>query len=417
MADKNVLSLSFNDSETTNYEATALFVSDVAPRNINNNANIPRGDVVFEFNTPKDTFCDLFKTYMSMQYRIVGPAPVGNNPAAPVNVYWHNDTILPCMFSRAEVFVNGVKISSSNNYTQDGVLSRRLQFGADYNKSVNGIYAIPSIADAATDVSPAGSYTAIDTMDSFWLRQSEGLILPPETNVRMVFTIDDSYKAKAAIKPAAAAAAGDIQIDSFSLRPCFYVNPSEVKKSYRLRFISLNSFKSTISDGDTQTTMQYTVAPTVMKVALVHQPVGYDAMDATAKLSAAFLFNSPLQVTTCQMKNGNVVFPQTPYSMTYGWRAIYQDYINHSQQIAKDAGKEPYQYWCGTAAADDRNNWGPIILAPLVKDRMDPSNTLEVRESFTPPAAAQYCILTAFEEQLIEVGETSEGAITTVPTI
>lgn len=140
MADKNVLSIAFDDSTTTNYESSALFVQKLAPRNVNNSATgVPSGDVIFEFNTPKDTFCDLFKTYMSMEYTIAA--------GADNTLYVHKRTLLPCMFQRAIVYINGVKISTSNNYTQDGMLSRRLQFGKSYNQSVNGLYDLPDIAD------------------------------------------------------------------------------------------------------------------------------------------------------------------------------------------------------------------------------------------------------------------------------
>ena len=72
MADKNIISIAFDDSSTTNYESTSLFVTQIAPKNVNLANGVPRGDVTFEFSTPKDTFCDLFKTYMSMDYRVTG---------------------------------------------------------------------------------------------------------------------------------------------------------------------------------------------------------------------------------------------------------------------------------------------------------------------------------------------------------
>ena len=318
MADKNIISIAFDDSSTTNYESTSLFVTQIAPKNVNISNGIPRGDVTFEFSTPKDTFCDLFKTYMSMDYRVTGTS--GAN-----TVYFHKRTLLPCMFMRAEVYLNGGKISSSNNYTFDGMLSRRLQFGSDYNKSVNGVFDIPEIADDAKDndasfpCSPPGSYQAIDTLDSFWLRQSEGLIVPPNSNIRMVFTIDDSYINKAHFKTTNSwQVLGGIAVDGFTMRPCFYVTPGEVKSSYRLRFISLNSFKYTIQGGSTSNTLQYTVSPTIVKACLVHLPSTYDqAITSTAgrKYDAAYLFNSPIAIQTCQFKVGNCVYPQTPYSM------------------------------------------------------------------------------------------------------
>ena len=428
MADKNILSLTFDDSATTNYETSSLFVSQVAPRNVNIANNVPRGDVTFEFSTPKDTFCDLFKTYMSMDYEITAGAD------GDIQAYFHNRTILPCMFMRAEVYVNGTKIVSSNNYTFDGILSRRLQFGYDYNKSVNGIYNIPLIKDDAKDnssdfpASKPGKYKAIDTLDSFWLRQSEGLMVPPDSNVRMVFTIDDSYLGKAHMKTAAAAlkAGVELKVNSFTMNPCFYVNPGQVRgDGYRLRFIQLNSFKTLINKDAEANTLQYTISPTIMKACLTHVPVTYDqaVTVAAAKWDAAFLFNSPLALTTCQFKVGNVVFPQSPYSMLYGWEGVYQDYINHTQQIAKDSGKEPFKYFNNEATGgansltlNDRNNWGRITLAPIVKDRSDPTNTLEVRTTFAKAPANTYQILTSLEEQSVMLVKTGD-TISTVPTI
>ena len=109
--------------------------------------------------------------------------------------------------------------------------------------------------------------------------------------------------------------------------------------------------------------------------------------------------------------------------MTYGWDCVYQDYINHTQQIAKDSGKEPFKYYnnqaTGGAASlslNNRNNWGRIICAPIVKDRTDPTNTLEVRTTYTDPGSNQYQILTSLEEQSIDLGIVGDE-IRTTPTI
>lgn len=410
MADRNVLSIAFDDSTTTNYESQSLFVQKLAPKNVNINAGVPSGDVVFEFSTPKDTFCDLFKTYMSMEYAISAGA---NN-----TLYVHKQTLLPCMFQRAVCHINGVKVSVSNNYTMDGMLSRRLQFGKTYNQSVNGVYDIPSIAANQAGDSLAGNYIATDTLDSFWLRQAEGLIVPPNSNVRFEFTIDSDYLAKNVMKTTGIAAVfGGLTVANFWLHPCMYVNPSEVKSNYRLRFISMNSFMSTINNGETSKIFQYTISPTIMKACLVHLPVGYKTVaDGAAKWDTAYLFNSTIAVSTLQFKVGNVVYPQTPYSFTYGHEDAYQDYINHSQQIAKDSGKEEYAMYRNLKVAPDRNNWGRIFVAPIVKDRSDPTNTLEVNHTFADPGANVFAVLTSLEEQAIDIS--MEGMeIKTTPTV
>ena len=67
MSDKNIVSQTFNTGESSNFEALALNVQKYAPKNVNitSTTGAVSGDVVFEFSTPKDTFLDLYKTYMS----------------------------------------------------------------------------------------------------------------------------------------------------------------------------------------------------------------------------------------------------------------------------------------------------------------------------------------------------------------
>jgi hypothetical protein len=88
---------------------------------------------------------------------------------------------------------------------------------------------------------------------------------------------------------------------------------------------------------------------------------------------------------------------------------VYLDYCNHTQQIAKDSGKELYKYFNNEATGgansltlNDRNNWGRIILAPIVKPRDDMTNTLEVNLTFNDPGANTYVVLTSWEEQVWE---------------
>ena len=193
MADKNVLSISFFDQETTNYGTQSLNVHKVAPKNINltPGTGAISGDVIFELNTPKDTFLDLYKTYMT--------AEIKEDEKTNDTIYPNDRMLLPCMFQRAVCYINGVRVSTSNNYTQDGFLSRRLQFGKSYNQSVNNMF--PRAYDSFTNdyKVPADATTNViskDTLDSFWLRQSEGLIVPPNCNVRFEFTVDANWRAK-----------------------------------------------------------------------------------------------------------------------------------------------------------------------------------------------------------------------------
>ena len=419
MADRNVLSIAFDDSTSTNYETQSLFVQKIAPRNVNLSATgVLSGDVIWEINTPKDTFLDLSKTYMSAEFEM--------DEKQNDTIYTHKKLLLPCMFQRGTVYLNGVRITSSNNYTQDGFLSRRLAFGESYNKSVNSMYDMPDIAKAfvipADLAAAANKWIAKDTLDSFWIRQSEGLIVPPNSNIRIELTADSKFWEKNYMTGDAVTKVGTTapKVKTLSMHPCFYVNPSEVKSNYRLRFISINSYMSQLAAAANKQTIQYTISPTITKVCYTMQRDIYQDAAAVNKRTTAFMFDNTAGIQTLQFKHGNVVFPQTVYSFSYGLDQAYEDYINHSQQIAKDSGKEVYDMYSNKyadpAVYTNPNNWGPIFVAPLVKDRTDPTNTIELNATFTATAATTYTILSSLEEQAIDIS--MDGMeIKTTPTI
>ena len=413
-ADRNVLSIAFDDSTTTNYESQSLFVQKLAPKNINLTpaTGAISGDVIWEFSTPKDTFLDLSKTYMS--------AMIKEDEKKDDTIYPNDRLLLPCMFQRAVVYLNGVRISTSNNYAQDGFLSRRLQFGASYNQSVNYMYNFGAFTDDYKVAADATSYViAKDTLDSFWLRQSEGLIVPPNCNIRFEFTVDAKWREKNYFTGSSAVAKVGTgpKIQEIFMHPCFYVNPSEVKSNYRLRFISINSFVSQLAANSTAQTLQYTISPTIVKCCYTMQGADYQT-EGTSKRTSAFMFVNRAGIQSLQFKHGNIVYPQTTYNFSQNClENAYEDYINHSQQIAKDSGKEIYDMYAnkynGTTAV---NNWGPIFVAPIVKDRSDPTNTIELNATFTGVNAVTYTILSSLEEQSVEIS--MEGfEVRTTPTV
>jgi hypothetical protein len=139
--------------------------------------------------------------------------------------------------------------------------------------------------------------------------------------------------------------------------------------------------------------------------------------EGTSKRCAAFTFVNRAAIQSLQFKHGNLVYPQTTYNFAYGLEQAYEDYVNHTQQIAKDSGKEIYDMYAnkynGTTAV---NNWGPVFCAPIVKDRSDPTNTIELNATFTGVAAVTYTILSSLEEQSIDIS--MDGfQITTRPTV
>ncbi|HEY9757643.1 MAG TPA: hypothetical protein V6C97_20910, partial [Oculatellaceae cyanobacterium] len=311
------------------------------------------------------------------------------------------------------------KIATSNNYTQDGYLSRRLQNGKSYNQSVHNMFS--KEWDSFTDayVVAADRTTRIiskDTLDSFWLRQSEGLIVPPNCTVRFTFTVDAKWREKNVFTGSGAltrVGAGP-RIQNIWMHPCYYVSPAEVKESYRLRFIGINSFMSQLAANATAQTLQYTINPLIKKVCLTMQSAGYQTI-AASKRTAAFQFDNTAKIQTLQFKCGNVIYPQTVYNFAYGLDHAYEDYINHSQQITRDSGKEEIGMYANlNPPATNVNNWGPIFVAPIVKDDSDPTNTIEMNATFTGTGAVTYLILSSLEEQRATLIQSGYSVNTTV---
>jgi hypothetical protein len=385
----------------------------VAPTNVNlaPTTGAISGDVIFEFSTPKDTFLDLYKTYMS--------ADVHEYRTQNDTVYFNGRLLLPCMFQRAIVQVNGITVSTSNNYTQDGILSRRLQFGKSYNQSVNSMFDPATdniIAKYVQTATENVKYIAKDTLDSLWIRQSEGLIVPPNSVVRFIFTVDASWKAKNSFTGSDAyllTANMGPRIQALWMHPCYYVSPDEIKSSYRLRFVNINSFAQQLANGAKNLNLQYTASAKIVKMCFTMQGANYQN-PVLDKRTAAFLFDNQADIQTLQFKHGNIVFPQTMYNFEYGLEDAYEDYLNHSQQILKDSGKEDIRLYANLdiATVTNLNIPGPVFVAPIVKDVTDGTRIIEINASFKSVAAVTYCYLSSLEAQGIEIDQSGDSIST-----
>lgn len=403
-ADKNVLPLSFDDSSSSNYGSVAQYTQKVASKNVSiSNTGVPNGDVVFELQTGMDTFLDLYKSYISMSYSFAG----ANN-----TLYVPSSLLLRCMFSRAVCKLGGRVVSVSNNYTTDSIISARLSGGYDYNKNINGLYDIPDMANDDVGVTPIESTISIDRMDALWLRTPEGLVVPPNNSIRFEFTIDPNYLAKIAMKTTAIAGVGAITVNNFTFHATYYVNEEEAKRFTKLRFVNINSFISDVSANSKM--LQYTVNPSIIKAVVAHYAPNANILAAAdRKYQTAYLFNGGLNLNTCQFRLGNISIPTAPYDFTtYGYIEAYQDYINQSNQLFKDSGKEPFTLWQGAQAANVRNNWGKLIVADITKPELDIQNSLEVSLTYAgAQPAGTMVILASLEEQIITIKESAAGIV------
>ena len=139
---------------------------------------------------------------------------------------------------------------------------------------------------------------------------------------------------------------------------------------------------SQLANAATSQTLQYTISPTIVKACFTMQKANYQTQ-GQSKRAAAFTFDNTAQIQTLQFKCGNVVYPQSVYDFSYGLDRAYEDYLNHSQQIAKDSGKEDIIIYSNlNDGTSNVNNFGPIFVAPIVKDDTDPTNTLELNATY-----------------------------------
>lgn len=389
-ADVNIRESFYALPEDSNKSASAAHIQVYRPLTTNVANDTITGQIIYEINTGFNEYLDLFKTHLELDYEVTG---------APISSI--TDAFLANIFARGQMYINGVKVAASQNWTQDSILSKRINFGRSYNAAVNGmLYAAP-IANVA------GNYKQHEFLDALFLRTPE-CIIPPNCNVRFLFDVDADYFQKAAILETNGVAQSPLfDLKTLVMNVYTVVKADAVPEDWTLKLITLNSFLSTCT-GTTEN-RQYQVSSNIVKAALTFLSTAYKTA-AAAKVFAGHLLTyendgdgEARRISTLDFKLNNIVIPNTRWDFTYGRRGAYINYLNESGGVLDPAGKETYAEWL-----DYR---GPIYLANIVKPAGDKSNSLQINASFAAAPAA-FMIVTSLEENIVEFKfDTKSGAV------
>jgi len=401
MATENVREEFYTEPDTTNKTASAAHVQTYYPITSNISGVVLNGQVIFELHTGFNEYLDLFKTHLSLDYRLIA----GAGPAFAWNA---GDCPLSNMIARGQMYINGIKVAASQNWTQDAVLSKRVNFSSAYNKAINGLSYVAASTVIATApmpaLAPGTPYIDTEYFDALFLRD-ETCIIPPNSNIRILLDIDSDYVLKMGLVNTAGA--GTIAIDKLKLVAYTVVQTGAIPKDWMIKLITLNSFLSSISGVQEQ--RQYQVSPSVVKVACTFISDKYKTTDG-AKVFAGnlltYLNDDKGQTTALQtldFKLNNIVIPNTRWDFSYGFKEAYTNYINETGGITDASCKETFSEW---------ENYGKIHIANIVKPAEDKSNSLQVAVSFESIKPDAFMLVTSFEEQIVKIDYNSEsGAV------
>lgn len=410
--ESNVRDEFYEPVEAVNKTAIGAHVQTYHPTTANISGGAISGQVVFELNTGAGEYLDLFKTHLQLHYRLIAAA-------GPAFTWAVGDCPLSNIFARGQLYINGKKVASSQNWTQDAVLSKRISFSRTYNASVNGFTYATAGADSVGAVAPNGiTYTDDEYLDALFIRD-ESCIIPPNSNVRLLLDVDSAYEAKMGQRTRNVVV-GTMSVEHLRLIAYTVVKAGGHPKEHVINLITLNSFLSSITNAAEN--RQYQVSSTIVKAAVSFLSTAY-AADAAGKVQAGNLLTYVGQHTAQGMagasgligldfKLNNINVPNSRWDFSdYGYREAYLNFINETGGISDSAGKETYDEWLA---------YGPIHVANIVKPESDKSNSLQINAQFsatTVPAPA-FMIITSLEENAVRFKyEPNSGVLLTTETL
>ena len=405
--ESNVRDEFYEAPELMNKTAIGAHVSTYHPTSANiSGAGVISGQVVFDISTGKGEYLDLFKTHIQLAYTTTEGA--GN-----LFTWSLGDSPLANLFARGQLYINGKKVASSQNWTQDSILSKRVSFSRDYNASVNDI---PFVAQkAANAAGVAVPYIDTEYLDALFIRD-ESCIIPPNCNIRLLLDIDPTYEEKMALR-VRNVIVGTMAIQQIRMIAYTVIKPEAVPSEYNINLITLNSFLSSVAQ--TNENRQYQVSPTIVKSAITFLSTLYNTAGQANKIYAGNLFKYANDVlatgspgtrglTALTFKLNNITIPNSQWNFNEGYREAYINYVNETGGISDSAGKETFAEWLA---------YGPIYVANVVKPESDKSNSLQINASLAAAGAATFMITTAFEQNIVSIKYAPEsGAVLSTDT-
>lgn len=390
MASINIRPEFFTQSESSNKECLSFIINKTRPITTPIVAPNLSGDIIFDFTTGSSEWLDLYNSHVVFRFT-----------TSAITDFAEIDNYGACLFDRGQLFFNGVMVSSSNNWTQDSILNKRLQFGASYNKSVNGFGYLTDLlvqGNATFTNYPNGSYSVSEYFDALFMR-SPNIMVPPNTNIRIVLTAASTNGVFKTIRGDSVDTAVTITANDFYMNTHLVIKSDPVPDNFKLSLITTDSFKSSISS--TSVDVQHVCKPNLVRLSSFFiDTAAYGANLLKLFSEANFRWTTDNSSTTNTDKLNTLYFKAGQHQLpneqfdatTYGMTEIYNQYNVLANKTLDPAGNETLNEWL---------QMGPILTVPVVKPIGDTSKNIEVHGTFaTQPTA--FCYLTAHNEQIVE---------------
>ena len=238
------------------------------PRSINKSATASAtvsnisGQFEFQFCTSNNQWLDLFSSHFFTNYTLA--TGTGTFQQVTQN-----------LIGSAYLYINGVQVAYTNNWSVASQVNKRIQFSKSYNKTFNNVnydsdvslakgaaaYGVATNVECIASYQPgfptlvgtAGVYTDTEYLDGFFIRDRDSCWVPPNSEVRIVCIADSSALGKAT-KNAAVASTTTLVFNSIEFVAYSIFKSDPVPEDYVLKLIT-NQITTSAVDTDANRTL------------------------------------------------------------------------------------------------------------------------------------------------------------------
>lgn len=342
------------------------------------------GDVIYQYSTGTGEYVDLSKCFQVLRHTF-----------SSTTDYIRVENLCDCAFNRAQLYLNGIMVCSSNNYTQDAIISKRIAKCGGKNKafgeidySADGVMTASNIAD--------GTYESISGLDALFLNTGKSIFVPPNTDIRFIFSADSLMLYKATLGDGSDSTT-TLAINDIFMRLNSILSEIPPPADYLIKFLTLDSFKTAVTSANHFQQVQ--VKPNIVKIGCVFQSSAAESASYTKAYNACHFTwatdgdAEAKELYTLYFKCGSQVIPSERLDVsTYGRRIAYIDFLSENKHDETDA-PETLSEW---------QYQGPVFCYRVVKSMQDSIQNVELVGTFKATPAAN-SILFSVNEQIVKL--------------
>jgi hypothetical protein len=404
------------------------------------------------FTTSNGVWLDLFNSYFRMQYTTA----TSDALSAFIHPMMNN-------IGQAYLYINGIQVSFTNNWTINSKINKRTCFSKKYNNAVhkmnyqsnidlttyntintaNGVYVPPfnaqdGVNDTYNDLLKTNkSFYDVEFLDGFFMRDRQNCYVPPCSEIRLVVIADP-----AGIRKAIKHATGAGETTTYTINNIVFVGSSiyrelpEKLTEWKLKLTTNTLTATQLVATATAINYNLSVSPNTTKINIAFQapqfatvavgtekPYTGDTLcynDITGvctqnelpinrSYTGVGLGATVYPLTTLQIQLGTSVYPQQQLdcAATGDHTDFWLHYMrNNNKTWLTDSGDETFIDWLAE----------PIYTFSIIRPDSDRSTNLIVRGTLgTAPANAPFMYIISEELQIVSFtfDETSGGVVST----